>query len=102
MLCCSLCVLQLAGVSENKRQLEIQLSDARSANVDLQAQLDLANVNVNTLTARLAELSQQLASSSELGGSLRTQNTELLNELANLRCAGEAFLLAGRMPQLDA
>lgn len=77
--------MQLAGVSETRRQLEIQLAEARSVNANLQAQLDRANVNFDTLTARLADVNQQLASSSELGGSLRTQNTELLSELANLR-----------------
>lgn len=80
-----LCFMQLAGVTELRRQLEIQLAETKNTNAILQAQLDRANVNVDTLTARLSDLSQQLASSSELGGSLRSQNAELLSELANLR-----------------
>lgn len=80
-----MCAIQLAGVTEIKRQVELQLAEVNSSNASLQAQLDRANVNVDTLTARLSELGQQLASSSELGGSLRMQNTELLIELTNLR-----------------
>lgn len=68
-----------------KRQLDIQLADVKASNAKLQAQLDRTNVNVDTLTARLNDVNQQLASSSELGGSLRMQNTELLHELTVLR-----------------
>jgi chromosome segregation ATPase len=78
--------LQLSGGAELRRQLEVQLGEANAANSSLQAQLDRANVNVETLTARLTELSSQLANSSEMGGSLRVQNSELVSELANLRC----------------
>jgi chromosome segregation ATPase len=78
--------LQLSGGAELRRQLEVQLADATTANSALQAQLDRANVNVETLTARMAELSSQLANSSEMGGSLRVQNSELMSELAFLRC----------------
>jgi multidrug efflux pump subunit AcrA (membrane-fusion protein) len=63
----------------------VQLGEANTANSLLQAQLDRANVNVETLTARMAELSSQLANSSEMGGSLRVQNSELMSELAHLR-----------------
>jgi septal ring factor EnvC (AmiA/AmiB activator) len=78
--------LQLSGGAELRRQLEVQLGEANAANSSLQAQLDRVNVNVETLTARMAELSSQLANSSEMGGSLRVQNSELMSELANLRC----------------
>lgn len=63
----------------------MQLGEATAANSALQAELDRANVNVDTLTARMAELSSQLANSSEMGGSLRVQNSELMSELALLR-----------------
>jgi hypothetical protein len=78
--------LQLSGGAELRRQLEVQLGEANTANSSLQAQLDRATVNVETLTARMAELSSQLANSSEMGGSLRVQNSELMSELAILRC----------------
>lgn len=52
----------------------------------LQSALERSQASESTLTARLAELNSQLASSSLEGGSLRAQNGELLSELAALRC----------------
>lgn len=78
-------LLQLSGVTELRRQVEVQLEDATAVNSSLQGQLDHANAKVDSLASRLEELSGQLASSSELGGSLRRENSELVAELAKSR-----------------
>lgn len=78
-------LVQVSGVVEIRRQLETQLKAANAANRSYQAQLDNANVNVETLTARLEELSSELASSNELGGTLHLVNSELQAELAKMR-----------------
>lgn len=51
----------------------------------LQSALDRSQAAEANLTARLDELSGQLADSGVEGGSLRAQNGELLAELAALR-----------------
>jgi hypothetical protein len=51
----------------------------------LQSALERSQAAESTFTARLADLTSQLASSSLEGGSLRAHNGELLSELAALR-----------------
>lgn len=78
-------VVQLSGMVELRCQLGKQLQDANALAMTHQAELDCANQNIDTLTAHLEELRSQLASSSEVGGSLRTQNCDLLAEVLQLR-----------------
>lgn len=85
-------VLQLSGVTELRRQLEVQLSEALTATNALSAQvstlqsaLERSQQGEAALAARLNELNSQLASSSLEGCSLRQQNGELLAELTALR-----------------
>lgn len=87
-----LCSPQLSGVTELRRQLEVQLAEAHSSTssltaqvVSLQAALDRSAANEATLDTRLAEVTGHLASSSEASSSLRAQNADLLTELATLR-----------------